>query len=129
MQELLTKFKQEIMELLEAGLILIKPSQSAWASPIVLVPKKDGTLRLCIDYQRLNRIMVSDPYPMPRIDDLLDGLGQAQFISTLDLMEGYWQVPVEASSRHKTAFVTHLGKYQFTVMPFGLRGYQLYFRD
>ena len=110
----------EIRELLEAG--LIEPSHSAWASPIVLVPKKDKTFRLCVDYCRLNSITVPNPYPMPRIDDVLDRLGQAQFISTLDLTKGYWQVPVEKSSRPKTAFVTPLGKYQFTVMPFGLVG-------
>lgn len=87
---------------------------------MVLVPKKDGLLRICIDYRKLNAVTKPDPYPIPRVDDLLDGLGQAQVISTLDLTKGYWQVPMETESRPKTAFVTPWGKYHFLVMPFGL---------
>lgn len=110
--------QQEIKELLEAGIVEL--SHSPWAAPIVLVPKKDKTYRLCVDYRRLNKVMTQDPYPMPRVDDLLDGLGGAHFISTL--CKGYWQVPVAEDSRQKTAFVTPLGKYQFKMMPFGLVG-------
>ena len=110
----------EIKQLLQAG--IIKPSTSPWASPIVLVPKRDGTLRLCVDYRCLNKVTRPDPFPMPRIDDLLDGLGSAEYITTLDLTKGYWQVPVHPNSQQKTAFVTPFGKYEFLTMPFGLVG-------
>lgn len=112
--------QREIEEMLEAG--IIEPSQSEWSAPIVLVKKKDGTLRLCVDYRRLNSVSKSDVYPMPRIDDLIDQLGKVRYLTTLDLTRGYWQVPVVADARHKTAFATLFGLYQFTVMPFGLQG-------
>ena len=101
---------------------VIEPSSSEWASPIVLVGKKDGTLRFCIDYRRLNSESLADAYPMPRIDDLIDRLGKARYISTLDLTRGYWQVPMAKASRHLTAFTTPFGLFQFRVMPFGLQG-------
>ena len=112
--------KDEIATMLRAGLIEV--SRSPWASPIVLVPKKDGSLRLCVDYRKLNAVTRPDPFPMPRVEDLLDGLWGAKYITTLDLTKGYWQVPVEEGSREKTAFITPFGKYQFSVMPFGLVG-------
>ena len=76
----------------------------------------------CVDYWRLNATSQTNAYPMPRIDDLIDQLGHAQFLSTLDLTRGYWQVPMGRGSCHKTAFVTPSGQFQFTVMPFGLSG-------
>eukprot|EP00731_Ephydatia_muelleri_P021055 Em0013g782a len=112
--------RQEIEEMLEEG--IIEHSNSEWSSPIVLVGKKDGSLRLCVDYRRLNSLSEADAYPMPRIDEMLDQLGTARFISTLDLTRGYWQVPVAKEARHKTAFVTPFGLYHFNVMPFGLQG-------
>ncbi len=99
---------------------IISPSTSARGSPLLMVKKGDGTLRPVVDYRRLNRLTTVDPFPMPRIDDMLDGLASAEFISTLDLTKGYWQVPVAPESQAKTAFVTQFGKYQFNVMPFGL---------
>ena len=111
---------EEVEQLLSEG--LIKPSKSPWASPVVLVPKKDGTIRLCMDFRRINTVTKTDPYPMSRIEDLIDGLANAQFVSTLDLTKGYWQVPMAKSSIPKTAFQTQFGKYQFNVMPFGLVG-------
>ena len=92
------------------------------AAPIVPIAKKDGSLRLCVDYWRLNAISQTNAYPMPRVDDLIDQLGQAQFLSMLDLTRGYWQVPMGKASCNKTAFVTPAGQFQFTVMPFGLNG-------
>ena len=86
------------------------------------VPKKDGSLRLCVDYRKLNKATEHDAYPMPRVDDIIDQLGQAPFITTIDLNRGYWQIPLAAEDRHKTAFSTPSGLYQFTVMPFGLNG-------
>ena len=112
--------RKEIDELLEKG--ITEPSNSDWSAPIVLVQKKDGTLRLCVDYRRLNSVSEMDAYSMPRVDELIDQLGDAKYISTLDLTRGYWQVPVEKAARHKTAFSTPFGLYQFNVMPFGLQG-------
>ena len=101
---------------------VIEPSNSEWAFPIVLVGKKDGSLRMCVDYRRLNAAAEAYAYPMPRVDDLIDTLGEAKYVTTLDLARGYWQVPVQESSRKYTAFATPFGLYQFKVMPFGLHG-------
>ena len=100
---------------------VIQPSTSPWASPIVLVQKKDGSLRFCVDYRHLNSVTKVDTYPLPRIDDLLDQLGRAKYFSTLDLASGYWQIPVHLDSQDKTAFVTTCGLFEFRVMPNGLR--------
>ena len=112
--------KEEIQEMLQHQ--IIEPSKSEWASPIVLVTKKDGSVRMCVDYRRLNAVTKVEAYPMPRIDDLIDTIGQSKFITTLDLSKGYWQVPVAKEDRYKTAFCTPSGLYQFRVMPFGLAG-------
>lgn len=110
----------ELQKMLEHG--IIEHSTSDWASPLVAVQKKDGSLRLCVDYRRVNAISKSDAYPMPRVEDLIDKVGNATFISTLDLTKGYWQVPVASEDRAKTAFITPNGLYHFTRMPFGLQG-------
>ena len=112
--------RKELEEMQEQG--IVEPSMSEWASPVVLVKKKDGTLRFCVDYRRLNSVSESDAYPMPRIDELIDHLGQAKYITTLDLTRGYWQVPLAGSAKAKTAFATPFGLFQFNVMPFGLQG-------
>ena len=101
---------------------IIEKSSSEWAAPIVLVKKKDSSLRLCVDYRRLNAVSEMDAYPMARVDDLIDRLGEAKYITTLDLSRGYWQVPVRREDQHKTAFTTPYGLFQFRVMPFGLQG-------
>jgi len=89
--------KAELDKMLERG--IIEPSSSQWAAPLVLVKKKDSTLRLCVDYRHLNNVSRVDAYLMPCIDDLLDHLGKAKFISTMDLTRGYWQVPVAEKDR------------------------------
>ena len=99
---------------------VVKPSGSSWASPVVLVPKKDGTDRFCVDYRKLNGVTRKDVYPLPRIDDILDTLGGKKFFSTLDLAAGYWQIGLDAESTAKSAFATHRGLHEFTRMPFGM---------
>ena len=99
---------------------LIEPSHSPWASPIVLVTKKDGTMRFCVDYRKLNDLTHKDAYPLPRIDGTLDKLSGNKWFTTLDLASGYWQVPLAQNSREQSAFCTEDGLYQFKVLPFGL---------
>ena len=110
--------EKEVTDMLEKD--VIEPSNSPWASPVVLVKKKDGSLRYCIDYRRLNAVTRKDSYPLPRIDDSLDSLGQAKYFSTLDLASGYWQIGLTEEAREKSAFCTTSGLFQFKVMPFGL---------
>ncbi|KAL0171312.1 hypothetical protein M9458_031623, partial [Cirrhinus mrigala] len=112
--------EEEIQQMLKLG--VIEPSRSPWSSPIVMVPKPDGTLRFCNDFRRLNEVSEFDGYPMPRVDELLDRLGRARYISTLDLTKGYWQVPLTASAKPKTAFSTPSGHWQYRTLPFGLHG-------
>jgi len=99
---------------------VIEPSQSEWASPVVLIPKPDGSPRFCIDYRQLNERTVRDSYPSPRMDECRDSLGDAQFFSTLDCNAGYWQIPLAEEDKPKTAFSCHCGTFQCTRLPFGL---------
>ena len=92
---------------------VIRPSSSEWASPVVLVPKKDGGIRFCVDYTKVNAITVKDSYPLRNIRDIFDQLNGATVFSILDLKSGYWQVRMEEDIIYKTAFTCHLGLYEF----------------
>lgn len=109
---------KQLHSMQQAG--VIQPSSSPWASPVVMVRKRDGTHRFCVDYRELNAVTKPDTFPLPRIDDLLDQLSASRYFSTLDLASGYWQIRMDPGSVEKTAFVTPQGLYEFRVMPFGL---------
>ena len=109
---------KEVRKLLEEG--YIRPSMSPWGAPVVLAKKKDGTMRFCIDFRKLNDVTKKDAYPLPRIEECLDALNGSQYFSTMDLASGYWQVAMDPVDREKTAFTTHVGLYEWNVMPFGL---------
>ena len=110
--------RQLLKEMLDQD--VIKPTNSPWASPVVIVKKKDGSPRFCVDYRKVNTVTRKDAYPLPRIDDTLDTLAGSKWFSTLDLLSGYWQVEVRPEDREKTAFCTPDGLFEFNVMPFGL---------
>ena len=110
--------ESEIDKMLAMG--IIRPSLSPWASPVTLVPKKDGTTRFCIDYRALNSVTVKVRYPLPLVRDIFDQLGGSSIFTTMDMRSGYWQLPVAADSIEKTAFVCHRGQFEFLRMPFGL---------
>ena len=115
---LLPEVDRQIDDMIDRG--LIEESSSPWASPVVLV-KKNGEVRFCIDYRQLNQISHHDAYPVPRVDDALRSLHGAQWFSTLDLTSAYWQIPMDSESSHKAAFTTHRGLFEPKRMPFGLR--------
>ena len=102
----------------KAGVVV--PSTSSWASPVVLVRKKDGSVRFCVNYRRLNEVTIKDAYPLPRIDMVLDCLSSARLFSTVDLQSGYWQLEMHPKDRHKTAFITKYGLFEYSKLPFGL---------
>jgi len=99
---------------------LIEPAYGAWSSPVVLVRKKDGTWRFCVDYRKLNSVTIQDTYPLPRIDEPLDALAGSKFSSTLDLLSRYWQVPLSPDAQDKAALITRDGLWKCKVLPFGL---------
>eukprot|EP00873_Tetraselmis_striata_P001628 jgi/Tetstr1/421892/TSEL_012792.t1 len=114
----LQEVRSQLEELLTKG--WIRPSKSNYGAPILFVRKKDGTLRMCVDYRKLNDLTKKDRTPLPRIDELLDSLHGATIFSTLDLYKGYHQVRIKPEDIHKTAFRTHYGLYEYCVLPFGL---------
>lgn len=115
---LYTELQTLLQNMLDSG--VVRESASPWAAPIVLVRKKDGSWRFCVDYRRLNALTHKDSYPLPRIEESLTGLKAAKWYSTLDLASGYWQVEMDPADREKTAFTTPFGLYEFERMPFGL---------
>ena len=110
--------EEEVEKMLDQG--IIRESDSPWASQVVLVKKKDGSVRFCVDYRHLNAATRKDAYPLPNIIDCMDALSGASWFSTLDLASSYWQVEIEDRDKEKTAFATKSGLYEFCVMPFGL---------
>ena len=114
----LKELKLQLQELLEKG--FIRPSVSPWGAPVLFVKKKDGTLRLCIDYRQLNKLKIKNKYPLPRIDDLFDQLQGASIFSKINLLSRYHQLRIKDVDIHKTTFGTRYGHYEFLVMPFGL---------
>ena len=109
---------KQVEDMLASG--IIEPSQSPWVSNVVIVKKKDGSARFCVDYRRLNDVTRKDAYPLPRIETCLDALGGSQYFSTFDLRSGYHQVQMEEADADKTSFVTRRGTFRFKVLPFGL---------
>jgi hypothetical protein len=109
---------QQVEEMLQSG--IIEPEASPWASNVVLAKKKDGSLRLCVDYRNLNAVTYQDTYPLPHIDTCLNTLQGAAWFSTLDLRSGYYNIPIREIDKDKTAFITRRGSWRYNVMPFGL---------
>ncbi|CAM4645565.1 unnamed protein product [Lepidochelys kempii] len=114
------EIRAEVKKMLELG--VIEESHSRWSSPIILVPKPDCSLRFCNDFRKFNEVSQFDAYPIPRIDERVDQLGKAQYLTTLDLTKGYWQIPLAEDTKEKTTFSTPDGLFQYTVLPFGLHG-------
>ncbi|KAA0048696.1 reverse transcriptase [Cucumis melo var. makuwa] len=123
----LKELKVQLQELLDKG--FIQPSVSPWGAPVLFVKKKDGSMRLCIDYKELNKVTVKNKYPLPRIDDLFDQLQGATVFSKIDLRSGYYQLRIKDSDVPKTAFRSRYGYYEFIVMSFGLTNTLAVFMD
>uniref|UniRef100_A0A453SXD4 Reverse transcriptase domain-containing protein n=1 Tax=Aegilops tauschii subsp. strangulata TaxID=200361 RepID=A0A453SXD4_AEGTS len=121
----LEEIKKQIKELLEKG--YIRPSSSPWGAPVLLVEKKDGTLRMVVDYRALNEVTIKNKYPLPMINDLFDQLPGAKVFSKIDLRSGYHQMKIRERDIPKTAFTTRYGLYEYTVMSFGLTNAPAYF--
>ena len=110
---------EEVQYLLDND--FIEPSQSDWSSPCILVPKPDGTFRMCTDYRKVNSVTRTDSFPVPRMDDCIDNIGQAKYVTKFDLLKGFWQIPLTDRAKEISAFVTPDGLYQYKVMPFGMK--------
>ena len=118
--------RQEVDYMIRHG--IIEPSQSSWSSPCVLVKKPDGSVRFYTDYRKVNTLTRTDSHPIPRMDDCIDRIGKASYITKLDLLKGYWCVPLTARAKEISAFVTPDGLYQYRVMPFGMKNSQATFQ-
>ena len=114
-----TYLRNEVKYLLEND--FIEPSQSNYSSPCILVPKPDGTYRMCTDYRKVNSVTKSDSFPIPRIDDCIDKVGKAKYVTKFDLLKGFWQIPLTERAKEISAFVTPDGLYQYKAMPFGMK--------
>ena len=114
-------------EMLDAD--IIRRSRSPWSFPVVIVDKKDGSKRFCVDFRKLNQITKKNSYPLHFIDDILALLGKSKFVTSLDLKSGYWQVAMEEKDKEKTAFACHKGLFKFNVMPFGLSNAPAVFQE
>jgi hypothetical protein len=114
----LAELKKQLEDLLDKK--FIRPSVSPWGAPVLLVKKKDGSMRLCIDYRQLNKVTIRNRYPLPRIDDLMDQLVSARVFSKIDLRSGYHQIKVKDEDMQKTTFRTRYGHYEYSVMPFAV---------
>jgi len=114
----LAELKKQLEDFLEKK--FVRPSVSPWGAPVLLVRKKDNSMRLCINYRQLNKVTIKNRYPLPRIDDLMDQLVGAHVFSKIDLRSGYHQIKVKDEDMQKTAFRTRYGHYEYTVMPFGV---------
>ena len=110
---------QEIQYLLEND--FIEHSQSSWSSPCILVPKPDGSYRMSTDYRKVKNLTKSNNFLIPRMDDCVDKIGNAKYVSKFDLLKGFWQIPLSERAKEVSAFVTPHGLYQYKVMPFGMR--------
>ena len=111
--------KDEVKYLLDND--FIEPSQSSYSSPCILVPKPDGSYRMCTDYRKVNSITKTDSFPIPRIDDCIDKVGNAKYVTKFDLLKGFWQVPLTDRAKEVSAFITPDGLFQYKVMPFGMK--------
>jgi len=118
-QKLEDEVNKEIERMLDMG--IVRQSSSPWASPIVVVPKPDGSIRFCADYRKLNKVTKMDAYPIPSMERMIEKVARAKYISTLDLTKGYWQIPLEESTIEKSAFITSNHFLEFLVMPFGMK--------
>jgi hypothetical protein len=123
----LEELKKQLADMLSKG--LIRPSASPWGSPVLFVDKQYGTIRLCVDYHKLNEVTIKNKYPLPKIEDLFDQLNGAKVFSKIDLHTGYHQLKVQESDIPKTTFTTRYGLFEYTVMSFGLTNAPAYFMN